>query len=258
MTPEQEEQVRRALASASPAGAMPPEVAARLDAALADLVAGRSTEDHTDPTGESEAGTAGDPATEVAPVVSLQERRRRRWPRVLVAAASVTVIAYGVGVALDGLQVSGGANSTAARDETFAGAGADSADGGSEAAPEDAPTGLVHDRNGAKVQADKLLVPGTVRLRTETLDRDVRRLVRDVAPDARTPSHQQSRSLAGFLAACQQPALDRGDRIAAVRLDGRRATLVVREAIDGTREAQIYACGDASKLLGATRLPSGR
>jgi hypothetical protein len=245
VTPEQEEQVRRALASAPPAGAMPPEVAARLDATLADLVAGRSTGDS-------------------APVVALEERRRRRWPRVLVAAASVSVLAYGVGIALDGLQVSGGgAESTAARDETFAGAGADSADGGAEAAPEDAPTGLVEDSDGVKVQgsrayADKLLVPGTVRLRAETLDEDVRRLVGVGVADARTPSPRETRGHAGFLDSCEQPDLDRGDRVAAVRLDGRPATLVVRKAVDGTRVAQIYACGDASDLLATTRVPDAR
>lgn len=253
MTPEEEEQVRRALASAPPAGAMPPEVAARLDATLADLVAGRSA-----------GAPAAKPATHGSPVVALEERRRRRWPRVLVAAASVSVLAYGAGIVLDGLQVSGGsAESTAARDETFAGGGADSADRGSEAAPEDAPTGLVTDSDGVEVQGsraygDKLLVPGTVRLRTGTLDEDVRRLVRDAAVDARTPTAGEKRSLAGFLDSCEQPEVGRGDRIAAVRLDGRSATLVLRKAVDGTRVAQIYACDDASTLLASTQVPGAR
>ena len=100
MTPEQEEQVRRALASAPPESAMPPEVAARLDAALAGLVAERSARpDHEQDTGP-----------EPAAAVALEERRRRRWPRVLVAAASVSLLAYGAGIAL-----SGGADARARR-----------------------------------------------------------------------------------------------------------------------------------------------
>ena len=41
-------------------------------------------------------GTGG----RAAPVSDLEERRRRRWPRVLAAAASVAVLAYGVGAVL--------------------------------------------------------------------------------------------------------------------------------------------------------------
>lgn len=251
MTPEQEEQVRRALAAAPPAEGLPADVAARLDATLADLVAERAT-------------GKDDPKPGAVP--SLEDRRRRRWPGVLVAAAAVSVLAYGVGTTLGGVGLSGGdAESTAARDQTFSGAdaGADDSGGGSEAAPEDAPTGLVTDRDGVDVQgsrayADKLLVAGTVRLRTETLDEDVRRLVRGGVADARTPSPRESRSLAGFLDSCEQPDLSRGDRLAAVRLDGRRATLVVRKAVGGTRVAQIYSCGDGSDLLAITQVPSGR
>lgn len=66
----QTDAVRRLLADARETGPMPPEVAARLDAVLADLAAG------------------GEPAS-VTPL------RRRRWPRVVLAAAAVTAVALG-------------------------------------------------------------------------------------------------------------------------------------------------------------------
>lgn len=254
MTPEQEEQVRRALASAPPAGGLPPEVAARLDATLAGLVAERSA--------AGVAGADGAPESEPAPVVALEERRRRRWPRLLVAAAAVSVLTYGVGTSLGGLQVSGGsAESTAARDETFAGGGSGAGADTDSLTPEDAPKALdgkVH-ADGARVLARKLLVPGTVRLNGSSLREDVQRLVSstlDGPANARepVPTAGQLDSLGG----CDQPDTGRGDRIAAARLDGRRATLVVRKATDGTRVAEVYSCGDGSRLLAQTRLPSAR
>jgi hypothetical protein len=242
---------------------MPAEVAARLDATLADLVAARAADAPSgDPAGDEDP--APDPAPHRAPVADLAERRRRRWPRVLVAAASVSVLAYGVGIALDGVQVSGGDASTAARDETLAGAGADSADSGAKAAPEHAPTGpnTTSDRAaegpGALAYSERFLVPRTVRLHSETLHADVRRLVRDEVLDTSAASRPLGRALAGYLDSCERPGLGRGDRVAAVRLDGRPATLVVRRAVAGTRVVQIYACDDASSLLAATEVPGAR
>jgi hypothetical protein len=60
VTPEQEEQVRRALASAPPADAMPPEVAARLDATLAGLVAERAGEVRPESSTAGRSGSAPD------------------------------------------------------------------------------------------------------------------------------------------------------------------------------------------------------
>lgn len=76
------EQVARLLASAGGAEPTPPDVATRLDAALADLVAERGV---------------------TAPVVTLPERRARRtWaPRLLVAAGVLGVAGIGFSVADD-------------------------------------------------------------------------------------------------------------------------------------------------------------
>ena len=90
MTPEQEEQVRAALAAAGPdePTPMPPEVVARLQGILDELVEPRVT-------AQAQA-QAGDPGPAAG---TLARRRRRRWPDVLVAAAAVVVIA-GAGAAV--------------------------------------------------------------------------------------------------------------------------------------------------------------
>jgi hypothetical protein len=235
---------------------MPPEVAARLDATLADLVAERPAAQ----SGQQREEAAGD-APAPAPVVPLEERRRRRWPRVLVAAASVSVLAYGVGFVLNGLELSGGsAESTAARDETFAGGGA-GADTDSGLVPEDAPQGLEGPRDGVQVQgsrvlARKLLVAGTVRLHSGSLREEVQRLV-DSTVDARGPVPLTDRKgTLDTLASCAEPATARGDRLAAARFDGQPATLVLRKATGGARVAEVYSCGDGSRLIAQTRVPS--
>ncbi|MGN6576456.1 MAG: hypothetical protein ACTHKG_12275 [Nocardioides sp.] len=259
MTPEQEEQVRRTLASVPAEPGVPSDVAARLDATLARLVA--------------ERGAAGEP--DVAPsaprVDELEQRRRRRWPRVLVAAASVAVLAYGAGVVLDGLAVSGGdAASTAARDETFAGAGAGGAESGGQAAPEapgvmppsagagEPDAGVLDAPQAGKARSVRALTARTVRLHRDTLARDVgdllagKTLVDGRAP--RTGRVREDRAAADLLAPCAPPAVGPGDRYAPARLDGARATLVVRRGTDGTRVAEVHSCGDPGSLLAVARL----
>lgn len=92
MTDEQDEQVRRLLAEARHDEPMPDDVAARMDAVLADL--------------------AAEPARS-ATVVQLAARRRRAT-RMLVAAAAVVVLGVGVGQAYRGLD--GGESATTAAD----------------------------------------------------------------------------------------------------------------------------------------------
>ncbi len=248
MTPEQEEQVRRTLASVPPESATPPEVAARLDATLVRLAAERRP-----------------PRTD-----ELELRRRRRWPRVLVAAASVAVLAYGAGAFLDGLRVSGGdAASTAARDETLAGAGAESGKAAPDAPGVMPPGGTDSPNGGAagvpetgKAGYARALTTGTVRLHRHTLSADVRRLLdRSALTDGRASrpdSVREAPSPAKLLAPCTAPSTARGDRLAAARLDGTRATLVVRRGTDGTRVAEVYACDDPARLLAVARLGGDR
>lgn len=81
--------VRRLLADARASGPVPPEVAARLDATLAGLVADR----------EQGADAAED--DDVAPVVPLASRRRRTAAGLLVAAAAVVVGGVAIGQYVD-------------------------------------------------------------------------------------------------------------------------------------------------------------
>lgn len=246
MTPEEEERVRRALADAPAAGPMPPEVAARLDAALAGLVAERS----------EAAAAPGEPA----PVASLESRRRgpRRWPQVLVAAASVSVLAFGVGVVADGMAGSGGMDAS-----TTEGRAADS--GADFEAGEAAPEGATDGKGAAPSpmpldgRAVTLLVDAPpAELSRQSLTEDVRRLLRrsGVAGGYTTGSQgpRSDREGVTALSRCDLPEGSRGDRMAAARLDGERATLVVRRAVDGVRVAEVYSCADGEERLAVTRV----
>lgn len=242
MTPEEQEAVRRALAATPPVGPMPPEVVARLEATIAELVAGRSA-----------ASTAAVPASS-AVVADLEERRRRRWPKVLVAAASVTVLAYGVGAVLQDT----GPQAETAMSEAGAGADEESRGAGRTDDGGAAPQALEPELN----EAPALLAEGpVVRLREETLRRDVlghlrdRRTATDAAGGAELDAAGRYPRSDG---SCLLPEVGRGDTVVAARLDGRRATLVVRRAEAGVRVAQVYRCGDGRTLLAETEVPAGR
>ena len=235
MTPEQEQEaVRRALAATPPAGPMPPEVVARLEATIADL---------------ARSGTV---------VTDLEARRRRRWPRVLVAAASVAVLAYGVGAVLPDLGLeaetamdsAGGQAAEDGEPEAAVGGSAegDGAGPDAEPAPQSAPEAVGDGR--------------VVALREATLRRDVARHLA-VEPVAALDGGSADRDAAAERYArqdgtCAVPQTRRGDELYAARLDGRRATLVVRDAEGGSRVAQVYGCGDGRTLLAETEVPARR
>ena len=58
------------------------------------------------------------------------------------------------------------------------------------------------------------------------------------------------------LAPCAVPALAEGPAAVAGRFDGDPATLVLRAATGGTREAQIYACDNGDALLAQRTVPA--
>lgn len=110
--------VRRLLADARAAGPVPPDVAARLDATLAGLVADR----------EQEAAAAQDEV--VAPVVPLTSRRRRTAAGLLVAAAAVVVGGVAVGQYLDRSPAGDASNANADAGAVDRGAAADEQEAG--------------------------------------------------------------------------------------------------------------------------------
>lgn len=208
-----EEEVRGLLAEAAPREPMPSEVASRLDSVLADLVSERAgTEPHN-----------------VVPLPT----RRRRWPQVLVAAAAVSVLGLGVGSLL-------GNGALTPTQEDSATAGAESGeDAAGESADErsDRPNALSEENAdpGDGQAAPEPAQDGSVlRLRRRTLELDLQR-----AQDLALAEPLGRR----WDTACVRPRTTAGDEWLPARLDGEPAVLVLRDARDGQRRAEVYTCG---------------
>lgn len=247
MTPEQEEQVRRALGAVArhePVTPMPPDVAARLDAVLAGLA----------DSGLTDSGPGSAPGDLGADVPSRQ--RHRRWSVVLVAAAAAAVVVLAGGVV--GLRELTG--SGAPQHE----AGATASGGASASRSATTPQGPA--AFGVRGPAGR--TRGVPLLSTATLARDVQRVVDGglAAPARRpAPSPVASRTLGSsagpsrafpgsgsgpvtlapsagrFPARCAAPPVGPGVQLLAVRLDRRPAWLAVPVRA-GTEVARVYAC----------------
>ncbi|HET9760550.1 MAG TPA: hypothetical protein VFP51_12425 [Nocardioidaceae bacterium] len=224
MTPEQEEQVRRALGAVARAEdgpetrGLPPDVAERLDDVLHELVTERA--------GRSARPTVPGPA---AGADELAARRHRRWPTVLVAAAAVAVIAAAGGaVATRGF--GGGAESSSA------GSSSDLVASGSPgtAAPSGAAAGSVLPLSSRTLARDIRNVAATG-LRSFMAPRD---RGRDLATLPR-PDHVR----------CGRPDTPRGADVVAVYLDGLPGTLVLTPATGGPRVARVYSCAVPPALV---------
>lgn len=242
MTPEQEEQVRRALTGlrdgepadhgSGGAASMPPEVAARLDGVLADLVRQRA---HDPP-----PSSGPDRADELA------RRRRGRWQKGGLAAAAACVAALvGTAVANGGLGA-GEVSSTSGTDS------ARSADSGTDGSLERAPAAGRPEAPGRSpgpppgtTASRQVGVAPLARLRTPTLASDVQRLL-----DSDVRARADPRPAGPVDAStCTAPVLRQGERLVPVRLDGRRASLVLGPADAGRRPARVVECRDPENTL---------
>ncbi|MEO5710554.1 MAG: hypothetical protein ABIQ59_12115 [Nocardioidaceae bacterium] len=243
MTPEQEEQVRRALAATARAEdsindgpnppTMPADVAARLDGVLAELVQGR-------------AGSVTAPGSAPHDHDELARHRSRRRLNVLVAAAAVAVIA-----AAGGAVVNGGLGGSGSSQDSTASSQAGSGQADDQAGPQPEAAGTPSASGSGSSSARSLA--GVPALRSGTLAADVRRVVR-TAPVAAAPNTLKDAQGADE-AKCDQPLAPRGADVVDVRLDGDPATLVVDRATDGTREARVYSCSDGSTPVATTSVP---
>lgn len=237
MTPEQEDEVRRVLAGFGGPEPTPPQVSARLDATLARLVEERATDQAAD---QTHAQTHDEATDELA------VRRSRRWRGALVAAASVAVLGTGVGVVVNGTGTSGGDSMTTALDTA-----------GEEAGGRDLAPGLSSDDAGgpesAEVGVEALRDLRGTELSSDTLGQDVRRAARLLAG----PSMEKAAEPEPWMIDCALPDASAGDRLAAVRLDGDRATLVLRAPVEGTHVAEIYSC-DGLDLVAVRKVPVPR
>lgn len=239
MTPEQEEQVRLALAAAARAERghtppMPPEVVDRLDRVLAELVAGRAARS---------APAAIDTDGPVVPD-ELAARRKRNWPHVLVAAAAVAVIAAAGGaVVTRGFGGGEGQTSTEAasepqlRDSTLRADIQRLATGGTA----ESPATPVPSANASERQRPDGSPSGGTSSNTPGFG-------------ASQPSPTLGPATGHAAPGCQDPIPPPGARVIPVRLDGKQATLVLDAPLNGIREARVYSCDDGSYALRTVRV----
>lgn len=214
LTPEEQE-VRRLLADARHDEPLPDDVAARLDGVLADLGAETSSAPDVD--------------------LAARQRRRRTARNVLIAAAAVVVI--GVGISRVDLDTVGDADSGSSSAESSL----DDDAGGDTAAPVAPARGPV------------------LRLRSEDFDQQLDRLGADQGYAALTQRAEAEldagattlSDLAARPGWCDDPAWGRGLRLA-VRYDGERAVLVLRQASGGSRDADLYLCGETTPTRSTT------
>lgn len=242
MTPEQEEQVARALAETArhePVPPIPPEVTSRLDDVLADLVADRARGGTA--AGHERTAEARPGADEVA------ARRRARRSNWLTAAAAVALIAAaGAAVATDGFGTMSASDSSS------------TAAGGSTTvqAP---PPDTARDDAGSQEKAapESSARAGAPRLRSSALVADVQRVLRDDVPVAEGRPGPRRKALTGPPTGtpCAAPQTGPGERVLAVRLDGEPATLLLGAARDGSRSARVYACDDIGSPVARATVP---
>lgn len=228
LTPAEDDAVRRALADARHTDAMPVEVTARLDHALAGLYAERATADAT-----------------THSVASLEARRRRRYAtRTLVAAAAVVVGGFGINAMLGNL---GGTqmDSPASLDRDGAAGQEDSAEapglgsrgatgGAAPAAPGPAPA--IGGPWGWPV------------IHANRVEQDLQR----IAAQARNYATWESTTPTS----CVSPDAD--DQVVPARYRGSRAFVLLRDAGTDGRLVELYSCprGSTGHLVHSTVAPA--
>jgi len=208
-----EDQVRRLLADARHDAPVPEDVADRLDAVLADLAREERPRAVTD--------------------LAAARRRRARIRTVLVAAAAVVLVGFGI----SRVDLSGSSS-----DSSSAGSAADSsaAQENSAAAPSAPPD--------ADLPQGALAAP--VRLTSGRLEQQVRRLVDTTQAFASgTAGDTQSRA-EDSSAACGDPS-GPGTPIVAT-YDGAPAVLVLRPRAGGVQVADVYLCGERTPVRSVT------
>jgi hypothetical protein len=222
LDPAQDERIRRLLADARHTEPMPEAVVARLDRVLSGL-----SEDRTERAERAEGA-------ERAEVVDLMARRRRTVGQLLVAAAAVVAVGFGMSQVLPDL---GGSSAGDAQETTAGGAAADSADGAEEGddegsrfvSPESAPEAPSDGATGA--------AKSTFRIRSDEFGPDVRR--------ARNQLEGGSAALVEYPAeGCLAVSVEPGSEVVATTYDAAPAALVLRPPSGDVQVVDLYLCGD--------------
>lgn len=223
--------LRGLLAEARVVDPMPEDVAARIEAALADLI---------------------DPG-------ELAKRRRSRvGPRLLIAAALVTVVgAGGVGLA-QVLRHHSHSNDMAASESTVAtGTTGTTGSAGKRPSPKpQAPEAFSSNSSALGLAVARLRTSEFVAGVTQLLDAHAKQLDSTMAggaaqPSPTSPSNTVRDSLGTTI--CTPPATP-GATTYPILLDGHQATLVVHPSSDGKRLVEAWSC-DAKRVLVSVELP---
>jgi hypothetical protein len=224
LTPEQDA-VRRLLADARHDGTTPPDVVARLDEALASLVAER---------GDAPLAAA-DPDDSRAPVVDLGARRRRTAGIGLLAAAAVVVAGVAVGQVLPRLSGSDDAGSTAGGDMATSDRELSDDSGGS-----DAGSGAAESQEMApQTKQDASAVPTL-----STADADLAQELRSLETSA---GARRSTLVTGEPDAFCMSGIGPGRRLAA-EVDGQPGVVVYKPQTGDAQEVAIYVCGNGEPV----------
>lgn len=216
-TPDPEERIRDLLGEVGrDRPALPPDVRARLDARLAELVAeGRNGED---------PATPGSPGT----------RRGSARPRRLLLAAAAAVIVLGAGGATVASLTGaiGGESSTS----SAGGSTADKATSGDR--------GLAREERSVGPAGTGLPV-----VRPDHLVGDVRRVLRR---EPTGPTHTARPQASVPVVDCVTPEGVAAERVRPVLYDGETASLVVRPNGAGRRVVEVWSCSGETRLARAT------
>jgi hypothetical protein len=233
LAPEQEHEIRAALASARLTGPTPEDVVTRLDSVLADLVA------------ERDEPRQGAPA---------QRAGRGRWLLLAAAASVAVVVAFGI----PALRPSGSHQGTAAGNSASQGSPRSLAPGTST--PKSGAQGT--ERNPAAV------APAPLRLQSRSFRSGVRLLLATDDGFGLSPQSGSPRPGSALSGAARSQASDSGQpacpagtppagvtRQRQVLLDGRPALLEVFRPRGGTRLVRAVSC-DGIETLASTRIPA--
>ena len=220
LDPAEDERIRRLLADARHTEPMPDAVVARLDRVLSGL-----SDDRT------ERADRADRADR-AEVVDLMARRRRTVGQLLVAAAAVVAVGFGITQVLPDL---GGSSGGDAQETTAGGAAADSAEGGDGdgsrfVSPESAPEAPSDGASGA--------AKSTFRIRSDEFGPDVRRARNQL--EGTNPQALVEYPAEGCLAVGVEP----GSEVVATTYDAAPAALVLRPPSGDVQVVDLYLCGD--------------
>jgi hypothetical protein len=217
LSPAEDERIRRLLAEARHTAPMPDAVVARLDRVLSGLA--------------GERAERAERASQ-AQVVDLAARRRRTAGQLLVAAAAVVAVGFGITQVLPNVGSGSDDSPSAVTAEENADAGDAAGEDGSarNASPESAPEAPSATSGDAK---------SAFRISSDEFGSDVRRVRNEVELDSDTASLFEYPT-----SGCLTAPIDAGSKVVAAMYDGAPAAVVLKPPSGDVQVVDLYLCGD--------------